>query len=408
MIPMPGRSFGLCLWLVGTALAAPPEDARLASIIKKMADNLARIPNYTCTQTINRWRRGEPCLMCEYSDRLRLEVAVVGKKEQYAWPGAGAFEDQGISEFVGHGSILTGDFAGFARGVFLNDHAAYAYAGDTRLGSRRAFRYSFNIPVDHSGFRAQAGQAHAVVGYFGSFWVDAETLDVLRLDFRTAEIPRHVGIERAACSILYGRVRIGDSDFLLPQTTETTILSRNGLRSRNLTRYGACHQYVGRSTIRYEASGEPSPAPPPKPGLPAASVPPRLPLDAVLESPIVVSECAIGDAVTWVIASPVHSGDFLVPQGALLRGRIVRLVLYQRPQRFTMLGLRVSALEFDGCRFEVRGGLLNLTGLTGRSRLEGPGVETHGADAVVFLGPTQPAIRKGSHFYWTTLSREKQ
>lgn len=409
MIPMPAWSRCGWLWLAATVFAAPPEDARLAGIIKKMADNLARLPNYTCTQTIDRWRRGEPCPRCEYSDRLRLEVAVVGKRERYAWPGAQAFEDQDIFGFVGHGSILTGDFAGFARGVFLNDKAVYSYAGETKLGGRRTFRYNFNIPVGYSGFRAQAGQAQANVGYFGSFWVDAETLDVLRLDFQTAEIPRQVAIEVASASILYGRTQIGNSGFLLPQTTETTILSRNGIRSRNLTRYGACHQYVGESTIRFGESGEPSEVPAPQSG-PAtpASAPPRLSLETFLESPINLAECAIGDAVTLVVASPAHSGDFVVPKGARLHGRIVRMVAYLRPQRLTTLGLRVSTLEFDDRRFEFRGALRNLSLIAGNLRLQQPRIQMIGPDALVFIGPTQPTIPKGSNFYWTTTPPEKQ
>lgn len=409
MIPMLRRSFGWWLWLAATVFAAPPEDARLAGIIKKMADNLARLPNYTCTQTIDRWRRGEPCPRCEYRDRLRLEVAVVGKRERYAWPGAQAFEDQDIFGFVGHGSILTGDFAGFAKGVFLNDQAAYSYVGETKLGGRRTFRYSFNIPAGHSGFRAQAGQTAAYVGYFGSFWVDTETLDVLRLDFQTAEIPRQVAIEVARASILYVRAQIGNSAFLLPQTTETTILARNGIRSRNLTRYGACHQYVGESTIRFSESGEPSAAPAPQPGpASAASVPPRLSLDTVLESPIQFAECAIGDAVTLAVARPAHSGAFVVPEGALLRGRIVRMVADIRPEPFTTIGLRVSTLEFGDRRFEFHGALVGLSVLSGRSRTQEPRVQMKGPDAILFLGPGQSAIPKGTHFYWTTMSREKQ
>ncbi len=61
-----------CLWLaVAYGGAAQVETGKAAA--ERMAENVKRIPNYTCTENVERWTRGEPCAECEYRDRVRLE-----------------------------------------------------------------------------------------------------------------------------------------------------------------------------------------------------------------------------------------------------------------------------------------------------------------------------------------------
>jgi hypothetical protein len=409
MIPMRGGSVCACLWLAMAAPAAQPEGPQLARILERMASNFARIPNYTCTQTIDRWRGLEPCPKCQYSDRLRLEVAVVGGKEQFAWPGAGGFGDRNIRELIGRGAILTGDFAGFAKNVFLTDGPIYSYAGETTLGGRRALRYDYRVPVEHSGYRIQANRAETIVGFSGSFWVGTETLDVLRLDLRTSGIPPHMDIQQADSTIEYGRMRIGNSDFLLPQTTETTVLFRDGFRNRNHTRYSACHQYVGESTIRFGESEEASSGAPREPSRGAEpQVPPGLSIDTVLAEPLEFSQCAVGDAVTLVAASPARSGDFRVPKGALLRGRVVRFVEHAQPEPLVVLGLRVFTLEIGDRRMAFHGRLRDARGLAVGPRPRKFPSEVTGADGILFIGPGYSEVPRDLHFHWRTTMGENQ
>src|SRR5207237_772673 len=70
----------------------------------RAAENLQRLPNYTCTETIERTRRLHGSRKFQPLDILRLEVALVEGKELFSWPGAGKFEERGIGEIVGHGA----------------------------------------------------------------------------------------------------------------------------------------------------------------------------------------------------------------------------------------------------------------------------------------------------------------
>ncbi len=66
----------------------------LSQIKAKMADNLSRLPNYTCLQTIERSHRDARKKRFERQDLVRLEVALVGGRELFAWPGAPMLHDQ--------------------------------------------------------------------------------------------------------------------------------------------------------------------------------------------------------------------------------------------------------------------------------------------------------------------------
>jgi hypothetical protein len=330
-------------------------------------------------------------------------VAVVGKKERYAWPGANEFSDTDIREFMGHGSILTGDFAGFVKGVFVTDQPAYTYAGETTLKARRAKRYDYTVLAEHSGFRVRFQKLGAAVAYHGSFWADAESLDVLRLDVEASVIPGHLPIRRVSSTIQYAPVRIGDSEFWLPQSTATTVLFRSGARNRNNTAYTACHQYVGKSTIRFgEAEQDPA-APSRDPAQSAArELPAGLKMDAELQEPIRISDCAIGDPVTLALVSPASLGDFSLPQGTLLYGRIVRMNDSLTPMRYATLALRIPASQFGGARVEFQPQLNFVpNGRWKQLRVESPGPET-----ILLYGERQHELPKGSRFFFTTTPRE--
>src|ERR1700694_2080018 len=119
-----------------------PEILLLARIKVRAAENLQRLPNYTCTQTIERSHRSGKARKFEPLDTLRLEVALVEGKELFSWPGAGKFEDKGIGEIVGGGGAIgNGSFALHAKSIFLTRWPSFTHFGETNLNGRQAVRY---------------------------------------------------------------------------------------------------------------------------------------------------------------------------------------------------------------------------------------------------------------------------
>ena len=111
------------------------EDLLLARARHHMAQTLKRMPDYTCTQTVERLFRKAPSKRIEMMDVVRLEVALVNGRELYKWPGSGAFEHGDLRDMIPNGAVGTGQFAGYSQAVFLGNGARYTYAGqESRSG----------------------------------------------------------------------------------------------------------------------------------------------------------------------------------------------------------------------------------------------------------------------------------
>src|SRR5580704_14671305 len=96
-----------------------PEVLALSRIQQKMRQNLSRLPDYTCVETVERLQRANETGMFRPVDTLRLDVLHVGDKELYAWPGSKKFEEH--IERMAAGVTSSGEFALHARSVFLGD-----------------------------------------------------------------------------------------------------------------------------------------------------------------------------------------------------------------------------------------------------------------------------------------------
>src|SRR5215469_7968852 len=81
---------------IGQSATAEDPESSLQQIRKKVADHLSRLPNYTCHEMINRvvqWFDGSSRMQ---RDRVDLEVAFVGNRELFAYPGDTQFRENSI------------------------------------------------------------------------------------------------------------------------------------------------------------------------------------------------------------------------------------------------------------------------------------------------------------------------
>ena len=81
-------------------------------------------------------------------DRLRLEVAVVGGQELFAWPGAARFEREDPLEIVGSGPTGTGEYAGFLYVLFVSDWGSFS-CGEEDVYAGRPVRLSHPAGKEH-------------------------------------------------------------------------------------------------------------------------------------------------------------------------------------------------------------------------------------------------------------------
>jgi len=96
----------------------------------------------------------------------------------FAWPGSSQLDEKDISELVNHGTIGNGAFGMHARNVFLSDAPEFEFLGEETLGARRAYHYDFHVTQPRSSYMLRVRPYEARVGFHGSFWADADTLDL--------------------------------------------------------------------------------------------------------------------------------------------------------------------------------------------------------------------------------------
>jgi hypothetical protein len=331
---------------VGAARGGDDEISRLRA---RVAERTARIPNYTCLETIDRRWYATANPASGVADRLRIEVAAIEGKEQFAWPGGSRFDSQELQEVLGHGLTKSGDFSGFLSAIFGSNSASYALAAEQAPSSRRGIRYDYRVPQTNSTYLLKMKEGGAVVGFHGSFWVDPGTLDLVRIEIEADDIPPALKTASVKLAIDYGLVAVGAGSFLLPQTTGLQVVHGSGLESRTTTRFAECRQFIGESSISFEERPVEQAV---KENDPGAALPAGTILEVALTTPIDKKTAATGDMVEAELRKEVKTkGGIVVPKGAVVEGRIV--LLERRPSSDSLM-LRFTNLRFGAGQVRLR------------------------------------------------------
>ncbi|MEP6716314.1 MAG: hypothetical protein ABJC09_12130 [Terriglobia bacterium] len=335
---------------------------------EKVRGNLAKVPRYTCVQTITRaqympqyGRRPESCAgmiaareanpargLVTWHDRLRLDVAVGADSEIFSWAGARSFESGDLADLAVSGPTGSGDFGSFLASVFGGFADSFRYLGerDISLGHLAAFEYSVPIAKSHYTYRLRNG-GKGVIGYGGTFYADPATADLKRLvvdarDFSSGEVCRVLD------TMDYSQVKIGTGDYLLPDVSNMVVLYRNGEETANQTHYSGCHEFTGESTIRFD-DGEDSDTPAQATKSALKALPPGTPIKVKIDPPINSATAAAGDAITGVVEHDVkQNGVVIVRATDLLRGRILRLEQFLAPEPYWVVAIRFDAIDRGG------------------------------------------------------------
>jgi hypothetical protein len=376
-----------------------------------MAQNLSRLPNYTCIQTIERAVRRAPSRKLLPLDRLRLEVALVNGKEMFSWPGSGNFEDKSISELVGGGMIATGTFALHAKAVFQSKAPEFTYAGRENINEVAALRWNFVVPRNRSGYFLRSGTVEARVAYRGAFWVEASSLEVIQLLIEAQDLPRELDVRQSSEKMLYQKVPIVGTHFLLPASSELDMVDTQDNLNRNTTKFSSCRQYTGESVVSFDDIDT---------ATAAQNDPPRslralagVELDFVLETPISGPNSAVGDPVLGTLKKPAKiANGYVAPKGAEVIGRISFLRTSNDSQTGSLLGIDFFELRDGNTRVRLRASLEYVplfssprfrSWMRGRSQFGNNSAAQSNLPGNVFYAPGFPLqLDRGVRMIWRT------
>jgi len=244
--------------LSGAALAEKlqiTEDSQLLERIRsRMADHRSRLRNYTCHVVINRLIRPGNFGQIAHQDQLELEVAFVGERELFARSGETRFAEQAVDHIVPAGLIDNDSFGSHNELIFFGDAATFLFLGSTKKDGHQAFRFNFQVPERSSRITITGpAKTNIAVPYKGSLWVDAETSDVVRLEWETQITQTFSNIRAIHKVVRYKAARIGDSDFMLPLNSTLAAANKDGTYLLNIIRLERCLEFRGESTITFDA-----------------------------------------------------------------------------------------------------------------------------------------------------------
>jgi hypothetical protein len=353
-----GKLAAASLVLVCTAAAqdVAPEVMLLARIKSHIREELANLPNYTCLETITRFRnepgqRSQPQGQLKPVDTVRLEIVYSNHQEWYGSPGGRNLSANDPFGFVGSGMIGTGAF-GIMLGNILTG-ATITYRGEQPFGGRTVVRYDFNLPRLLKGLMITVPGGSGTVGEKGSFWADPRTLDLIRLESHAEEIPPYLPVEEESSSVDYARMQIGEYNVLLAQQADFHQLQSTGEESYDRLEFTHCRAFSAQSAIRFEGEsqdlGKASPAIVPAPAGPSQAIPALLLITLQLTTPVTDKD-VVGTLIEGRVSGDVrHKGKIVISNGSVVRGRIRRLERYQEKWGGDFIvGLEFTEVEANG------------------------------------------------------------
>lgn len=343
---MANRACWPAILLCGASLCQQEPEGLFERFHNQFRNEQRRLPDYVCTQSVERFSRNSSERPWQKLDILRFDVALVGDQELYGKPGAPQFFDKELTAVVGRGVVSTGRFGLLARQVFDISTAKYRYRGITERAGRPAHEYDFDVPRENSNYRLRAGTTELAVAFQGTFWIDVETYDLVRLELQAYDIPEELGLAQATTTLLYSRVPIGESLILIPTAADVNLVTTEGVENWNRMATGDCRRYQAHSQIKFD--GEQDAAAPTAGGqehvLPVGTV-----FELALEEGLDPEQASPGDAIAARLVREVKDGSRVIaPQGARVRGSLVQIQKQAIPFPLYEIGIEFDTLELEG------------------------------------------------------------
>ncbi len=367
------RRSAILACLAAPAAAQADPAAVIARVTEKVRALSAKLPNYTCVQTVTRDyympKPGAPPEACSLlieqlqpipriasrltlTDRLRLDVAMTARGEIYSWAGASRFEDGGIEQLVRDGPLGTGAFGALLSIVCKHAAGAFHFERAFSENGRALMEFSFQVPQADSHYQVKSATGWIFTAYSGSLQVDPKTSDVVRMDVATAELPKETGSCRTMNHMEYVLVRIGASQFPLPKQGRQRFLDIAGNEAENTTTFAACREYLGESTIRFGDDAGPSSGDAASSAPAPIVIPAGLPFTFELAKPISADTAAGGDAISGRLVADLRDASrrLIAPAHALVEGRLLHVEIRRKAPVVTMLGIKLTSIEIGGVK----------------------------------------------------------
>jgi hypothetical protein len=236
----------------GPDLRPQTDSAILSDARAESSKFSAGLPSYLAQQVTSRYfATGFPAHW-QAIDVVTAELAYVHGKEDYRdFRIDGEPIDRPIEST---GSWSTGEF-----GTTLEDvmspatNAQFRRRGEEKLGTRQAIVFDYTVAQSTSHWTMVSPDGRRYnPAYEGAVWIDTVTRRVLRIEQRTAAMPRDFSVSRAEAILEYGFARIDQTTYLLPAKAETNgCMSGSGACTRNVIEFRNYRKFTAESSVTF-------------------------------------------------------------------------------------------------------------------------------------------------------------
>jgi hypothetical protein len=215
----------------------------------------ANLPNFICTETIKRYGQPKQSDAWKLFDTLVLDLAFSDKGERYKLRTVNNKPTNKSLSKVG-GAISTGEFGTILHWIFLpKSQTKFQWKQTADLRGRRVQVFSYHIDQKNSEFQMNWStpfkQHHAIVGFSGEFFVDAETHRVMRIIHASERPPADSPISAVSGELDYGFAQIDGEMTLVPLHAEMVVEAR-GARNRNSIEFNNYRKFSTEATLKFE------------------------------------------------------------------------------------------------------------------------------------------------------------
>ncbi len=216
-------------------------DPIIEEVRKKVKDYVDELPDFICSQEVERFVDRDGSGGWERSDNMVYELTYNGKHETYKMVRVNGMPGDKLEKFVG-GASSTGEFASMLASLFNpTTRTEFIPAGKEKLGTHQALIYDYHVKQSNSSLHVTLNSDPPfVAAYSGSIWIDAESKYVLRIEQAVEDPPAQYRTFSGDSVIDYELVKIKglESEVLLPIKAELTLLTRaQKSYSRNVIRF---------------------------------------------------------------------------------------------------------------------------------------------------------------------------
>jgi hypothetical protein len=208
----------------------PPDQARILEQVRTSALAYSqRLPDFICTQITHR----ETSTAADWAGTVRAgdsasvieeRLTFIGQKENYQVVAVNGRKADGLDRTEFYGAMSAGEFGSTLEEIFNpQSETSFSWIKMAKINGRYAYVFGFQVPAANGAtVTHRETSQQIVVGFKGEIAVDAEKLEVLRIN-SVLELPKSFPIRASELTVQYQPVEIAGKPYMLPVHSEVRV-----------------------------------------------------------------------------------------------------------------------------------------------------------------------------------------